>query len=121
MAAKPTKNKLWSMESMTEAVKAVEAGIRRVYNVPVETTRRRVLGKVVVDRKPGPVTVFSREEENELVDYVVQMANMGFELTRGDLQLTAYRIAERLGKSHPFLNGIRSWEGMVGGIFSLLS
>ena len=106
---------------MTEAVKAVEAGMSlrqaaKVYNVPVETTRRRVLGKVAVDCKPGPATVFSKEEENELVDYVVQMANMGFGLTRGDLQLTAYRLAERLGKSHPFLNGIagRGWlEGFL--------
>ena len=43
MAAKPTKRKLWSTESMTEAVKAVEAGMSlrqaaKVYNVPVETT-----------------------------------------------------------------------------------
>ena len=106
---------------MTEAVKAVEAGMSlrqaaKVYNVPVETTRRRVLGKVAVDCKPGPATVFSKGEENELVDYVVQMANMGFGLTRGDLQLTAYRLAERLGKSHPFLNGIagRGWlEGFL--------
>ena len=45
---------------MTEAVKAVEAGmsLRQVHNVPVETTRQRVLGKVVVDCKPGPVTAF---------------------------------------------------------------
>ena len=106
---------------MTEAVKAVEAGMSlrqepEVYNVPVETTRRRVLGKISVDCKPGPATVFSKEEENELVDYVVQMANMGFGLTRGDLQLIAYRLAERLGKSHPFLNRMagRGWlEGFL--------
>ena len=65
----------------------------------------------MVDCKPGQATVFSKEEENELVDYVVQMANMGFGLTRGDLQLTAYCLAERPGKSHPFLNEIvgRGW------------
>lgn len=107
---------------MTEAVKAVETGMSlrqaaKVYNVPVETTRQRVQGKVAVDCKPGPATMFCKEEENELVDYVVQMANMGFVLTRGDLQLTAYRLAKRLGKSHPFLNGIagRGWlEGYLG-------
>ena len=59
---------------MTEAVKAVEAGMSlrqaaKVYNVPVETTRRTVLGKVSVDCKPGPATVFS-EEENELVTLI---------------------------------------------------
>ena len=87
----------------------------KVYNVPVETTQQRVLGKVAVDCKPDPAdpaTVFSRQE---LVGYVVQMANMGFGLTRGDLQLTEYHIAERVS---PLSN---SWEGMIGGIFSSLS
>ena len=42
--------------------------------------------------------MFSVEEEGELADYVIKMADMGFGLTREDLRLTAYRLAEKLGK-----------------------
>ena len=43
---------------MTEAVKAVEAGMSlsqaaKVYNVPGETTRRRVLEKIEGEEKKG--------------------------------------------------------------------
>ena len=55
--------------------------------------------------------MFSVEDEKELADYVVKMADMGFGLTREDLRLTAYRLAEQLGKPHPFLNEMagRGW------------
>ena len=45
--------------------------------------------------------MFNVEEEEQLAEYVVKMADMGFGLTRA-----AYRLAEKLGKSHPFVNGI---------------
>ena len=110
------KRKQWSTESMKAAVKAVEDGMSlrkaaRFYNVPVETTRRRVLGTVAIECRPGPATVFSEEEEKEIVDYAIKMADMGFGLTREDLRHTAYRLAEKLEKSHPFQDGIvgRGW------------
>ena len=53
------------------------------------------------------------EEEEELADYVIQMADMGFGLTNEDLKRTAYQLAEKLGKSHPFLNGIAGLEGIL--------
>ena len=101
---------------MAAAVKAVEDGMSlrkaaKLHNVLVETTRWRVLGKVAIDCKPGSATVFNVEEEEELADYVVKMADMGFGLTREDLRLTAYRLAEQLGKPHPFLHEMagRGW------------
>ena len=59
--------------------------------------------------------MFSVEEEGELADYVIKMADMGFGLTREDLRLTAYRLAEKLGKPHPFLNEMagRGWDGFL--------
>ena len=52
------------------------------------------------------------EEEEELADYVIQMADMGFGLTNEDLKRTTYQLAEKLGKSHPFPNGIAGLEGV---------
>ena len=54
MAVTKVKRKLWSEESMLEAVKSVEDGkglreAARCYNVLVETLRRRVVGIRVSD------------------------------------------------------------------------
>ena len=106
---------------MEAAVKSIQDGMSlrkaaRLYNVSVETARRRVLEKVDLECRPGPATVLNEEEEKQLADYVLQMADMGFGLTNEDLRRTAYQLAEKLGKSHPFLNGIagRGWlEGFL--------
>ena len=57
---------------MEAAVESVNEGkglreVSRLYNVPIETLRRRVTGKVDLDCRPGPPTVLTREEENEIV------------------------------------------------------
>ncbi len=117
------KRKLWSDESMTAAVECVQdgkAGLReasRLYNVPVETLRRRVVGVVQVGCRPGPATVLTEEEEDRLSDYLMQMAEMGFGLTREDISRVAYSIAERSRRQHPFKDGKagRGWfEGFMG-------
>ena len=68
--------KLWADErlpdeSMVNAVKSVQEGkglreASRLYNVPVETLRRRVTGAVDVVCRPGPPTVVTESEEQRL-------------------------------------------------------
>lgn len=93
---------------MIGAVNAVrEAGMpyreaARNFNVPVETLRRRVIGTVEIDARPGPSTVLAKEEEDLLAKYIIDMADMGFGLSREDIMRIAFVIAERMGKSHPF-------------------
>lgn len=94
------KRKLWSDESMHEAVDSVAEGkglreAARMYNVPVETLRRRVNGTVGVDCKPGPATILTVEEEDEVCAYLIKMADMGFGLTREMVMHIAYTIAEK--------------------------
>ena len=53
---------------MKEAVAFVQNGnplrkTARMYNIPVETLRRRIIGSVSLDCKPGPSTVLTKEEE----------------------------------------------------------
>ena len=111
------KRKLWCKESMLEAVKSIEdegKGLReaaRIYNVPVETLRRRVIGITSLDTKPGRDTGLTSEEETRLAQYIVDMCDMGFGLTRQDVMRVAYSIVEKAGREHPFSNGMagRAW------------
>ena len=66
------KRKLWTDESMEAAYQAVldGKGLRetsRLYNVPVETLRRRVNGSVGLGCKPGPATILNDEQEDLLL------------------------------------------------------
>lgn len=101
----------------------------KTYNVPRATLHRRVkeakkqpmekgvltvstAGKVYPNKetinsdlfKPlGPIgSVFSMEEEDLLVDYVLKMEERLFGVTSYDLRRLAYQWAEKLGKIHSF-------------------
>ena len=93
------KRKLWSEKSMIAAMKYVEGGeglraASRLYNVPVETLRRRVTGAVQVGCRPGPATVLTKEEEDRLSHHLKEMVEMGFGLTREDIARLAFNIVE---------------------------
>ena len=83
----------------------------RQYNVPVETLRRRVTGTVSTDCKPGPSTVLTSEEETRLTQFLIEISDMGFGLSREDVMKTAFSIVSQAGRAHPFQNGAagRSW------------
>lgn len=82
-----------------------------MYNVPVETLRRRVNGTVALECRPGPATVLTPEEEARLVQYLIDMADMGYGLSREMVMRMAYLIAEKSGRQHPFSgeSAGRSW------------
>ena len=75
-----------------------------LYNVPVETLRRRVTGKVDIDCRPGPPTVLTPSEEQEIVRYLILMADMGYGLTREAVMHMVYVIVEKFQRAHPFAN-----------------
>lgn len=45
----------------------------RLYNIPVETLRRRV-----EQQQTWPSTVLAEDEEDQLAKYIVEMADRGF-------------------------------------------
>ena len=72
-----TKRKLWSDESIKAAYQAVLDGkglreMSRLYNVPVETLRRRVNGTVGLWCKPGPATILNDELEDLLCKCIIK-------------------------------------------------
>ena len=101
---------MWTEDSIETATKSVVIdglGLRqaaRLYNLPVETLRRTVNGTVPLGCHPGPHTVLSEEEELCIVEYAINMADMGFGLTRDDVMQLAYTIAEKAGRRYPFQN-----------------
>ena len=67
------KRKLWSPEDMQRAITFFESndkvGLReaaRLYNVPVETLRRRIVGTIRMNCKPGRETILTCDEESSL-------------------------------------------------------
>ena len=91
-----------AMESVSEGKGLREAA--RLYNVPVETLRRRVTGKVDIDCCPGTPTVLTKEEEETIVRYLIQMADMGYGLTKEAVMHMVYIIVKKCKRPHPFKN-----------------
>ena len=84
---------------MAAALQDVKGGMSvreaaRLNNLPYETLRRRVVEKVDLEYKSGPPTVLTEHEEDELASYCVKMADMGFGLSRSDVMVVAFKIAE---------------------------
>ena len=101
---------------MAAALQDVKGGMAvreaaRLYNLPFETLQRRAVGVVGLECSSGPPTVLTEHEGNELASYCVKMADMGFGLSRNDVMVVAFKIAEASGRNHPFTEGAagRAW------------
>ena len=72
--------------------------IARAWQVPYETLRRRIYGKVAgYGSASGRPTVLSEADENELVLTIKNMSAAGFPMTRKDVQGIAYTFATKHG------------------------
>ena len=108
LSCRPTRRMLWTDESMRAAVDSVLHDNReaaRLYNIPVETLRRHVNGSVEVGARPGPATILTDEEEDMLAKYLVEMADMGYGLTRETVMELAFTIVQKSERKNPFRGG----------------
>ena len=102
------------MVAATNSILHDNKGVRevsRLYNVPLETLRRRINGSVKDGCRPGPGTILTEEEEDRLASYLVEMSEMGFGLSRDTAMLLAYKIVDKSQRKHPFKDGKagRAW------------
>jgi len=75
----------------------------RLYNVPFEMLRRHVNnGSVIPGSRPGPATVLTEAEEEQMASYLIQMVDMGFGLSHETVMCLAYRIVDATQREHPF-------------------
>ena len=72
------------MEAALDAVKNGESVLRaaREHGVPRQTLRDRVNGRVVHGTKPGPKPFLSNTEENELSNFLLDVARAGYGKSR---------------------------------------
>lgn len=95
------KRKLWTEESMEAATRSVldeNRSLReasRLYNIPFETLRRRVHGYVMPGCRPGPATVLTEEEEDQLASYLTQMSDMSGLKKSGIFPLNPGEVTDR--------------------------
>ena len=86
--SRPTTYGQWEQESLDAAVAAVEVdgvSIRRaamLYSVPKSTLYDHVSGRVDRQAKPGPKPYLSLAEEEELVNFLLKCARIGYPHTR---------------------------------------
>lgn len=82
------------------------AGMRKAsqeFNIPYSTLREWCYG-VRTSRKRGTSAVLNPTEERQLVDYLVNMCELGYGLTPIALKLKVYEITR--GRWTPFRNGV---------------
>jgi len=91
----------WRMQEGGANVEETKKSIRtiaRAWQVPYETLRRRIYGKVAgYGSASGRPTVLSEADENELVLVIKNMSAAGFPMTRKDVQCIAYTFAKEHG------------------------
>ncbi|KAJ4427872.1 hypothetical protein ANN_23877 [Periplaneta americana] len=88
----------------------------KLYNVPQTTLQRFVNNNMppeeCVKLKIGRKTVLPAELEKQLVEFLVEMDNRFYGLTRTDVKRMAYQLAQRNNIPHPFGSNVtagRAW------------
>ena len=70
-----------------------------MFDVPVMTLRDRVAGKIAIETiKPGPDSMFTREEELTLVEHIETMAQLEYGYTHAQLKFMVADLVVALGK-----------------------
>ncbi|KAI4455605.1 homeobox-like domain superfamily [Holotrichia oblita] len=105
-----TNQQMWDKEQMHATLRAVKEGAKinaaaRAHNVPVATLFRRLKKPIKEGAMKGLGQfrpVFSSDQENILVEYLLQMEARLFDLTRSDLSHLAFHYAELNQITHSF-------------------
>lgn len=105
-----TNQQMWDKEQMDAALRAVKEGAKinaaaRAHNVPVATLFRRLKKPIKEGAMKGLGRfrpVFTSNQENILVEYLLQIEARLFGLTRSDLRNLAFQYAELNQITHSF-------------------
>lgn len=112
--AQKTKRKMftYSQDALTRALIEIqenEMGIReasRIFGVPKTTLQDRIKGRVPeVPMKTGPPPRLTVTGENEIVQWIINIAKCGFPIRKTDLISTVQKILKDCGKETLFKDG----------------
>lgn len=100
----------YSKENLLSAVQEAKNGIMpiaeiaRKYNVPESTIRSKRDNKYA-DKKPGPATVLSTQEEHEIAHWIFLCYQRGFPITKSQLLESVEVICQKIKREISFSNG----------------
>ena len=111
---RPSKYKSWNGVKMAEAVSAViqegmsfrDAAVQ--FGVPKSTLGNRISGRVLIGATSGPQTYLDRDEEAELVQFILRCAEIGYATSRKQILALVRRLLQKKGKNAPVTSGW--WE-----------
>ena len=72
------------METMNEGKMGVNRAVLE-HGVPQTTKKDRIAGRVIHGTNMGPKPYLTRDEEEELVNFLIQCCKMGYGKTRGEV------------------------------------
>lgn len=111
----------WTTHDLQNAITAVRNGssIRKSgmqYGIPEATLRRKIkLNDDIKESNLGRPPVFSEEQECELANHVLKLANLFYGMTPYDLRKVAYNYAEANNIPNDF-NKQKNWLERTGTI-----
>ena len=102
-SCRPARYFNWNEISMTKAMSAVEkdgVSIRRaseLFGVPKSSLHDRISGKVQHGTNPGKVPYLTPREEEELANFLIKCANMGYPHTIAQILAIVQQVIEHKG------------------------
>ena len=100
---RPSKLRQWTDDGMVRALNAVQSGIlgvneaARDYKILPTTLKDRLSGRVIHGTNMGAKPYLSREEEQELVEFLLNCAKMGYGKTRKEVLGIVHAMVEKKG------------------------
>lgn len=102
------RRKNYALENVELALKDIRSGksiaeCSRVYGIP-ESTLRDKKYNIYSKEKPGPSTILSESEENEIVEWIIECCEKGFPVTKNQLLASVEVICLKTGRKNSFKN-----------------
>lgn len=100
----------YSLETLKEAIGAVQEGMpfktaSKKYNIPRATLQDKVKGRTQMEKKSGPETILTREEESLLVQWLFEISKCGFPATKNQMLDSVQLLLKELGRTNTFTDG----------------
>ena len=103
----------WTDDDLKQAIVALDVGytmreVCEAHSIPKTSLRDHYNG-MIKSRKMGPQSIFTKEEEDKIVAYIVEMGRLAHPLSPNDLKLKVAKMCQT--RETPFIDGIlgRSW------------
>lgn len=102
--------KKWSDEELEIALDSARRGksiscVSKETKIPKSTILSKLRGIRPMNKNVGPSTIFSSEEETEIVRWMMHMSKRGFPITKTQLIISVSHLIKRLNRKTPFKDG----------------